>query len=308
MDSDEVSTDVQRIVEIHKRNVSSEDPKLERIKFRMHRSTSIDSSSSSAYDVANRKRKYHSSNRNLGARQRKKRRVSLSRIARAQENWKQLNEHCLHFLDEPINLIDVITINNEYQTLSPQHRKKFMLDSCNSRVSGQNKFAITFRSKTFSVCNACFACFHGVTVRTVQRTMKDKSVGIVRYNVDRDDAPTQNHSMLNLEASSWITHTYTHYGDFMPDESTVCLPVYTKTELHNWYASSNSGIPHYSKPEFMRHLRKEFPFITFRQFKKFMQCEFCHDIDTLVKKEKVHVCLTIYLECYNMLWFVLHMN
>ena len=47
MDSDEVSTDVQRIVEIHKRTVSSEDPKLERIKFRMHRSTSIDSSSSS---------------------------------------------------------------------------------------------------------------------------------------------------------------------------------------------------------------------------------------------------------------------
>ena len=79
MDSDEVSTDVQRIVEIHKRTVSSEDPKWERIKFRMHRSTSIDSSSSSAYDVANRKRKYHSSNRNLGARQRKKRRVSLSR-------------------------------------------------------------------------------------------------------------------------------------------------------------------------------------------------------------------------------------
>ncbi len=296
------SNDIAEIVAIHNRNIDLENPKLVTRKRKRHRGTYVTSSSSSVADDSDVGRKYKSDNRNLGARKRRKRRVSLSRIARADVNMKQLNGHCLSHLDEPIDLLEVVISNNEYQTLPPKQRRKFLLDMCKSRPSGQQRFAVTLRSKTHDVCNTCFGCFHGVSRRTVQRALKDKNSGVARYDApDEDDAPKRSDTLLNLEAAAWITRTYVHYGDFMPDESTVCLPVYSKTELHNWYVSSNHDIPHYSSSEFMRVLRRDFPFITFRQYKKFMQCEFCHDVDFLVKQEKVrHLalgCVCVHMSC-----------
>ena len=95
--------------------------KRKTVKRKILRGTSYDcSTSSDVGDVSAQPYKYQSQCRNLGARYKKQRRISLGRIEAAQAHHKLLSEHCLSSNSPSIKLIDVIGFNGEFMTLSPQ--------------------------------------------------------------------------------------------------------------------------------------------------------------------------------------------
>jgi hypothetical protein len=279
--------------------------KRKTVKRKILRGTSYDcSTSSDVGGVSAQPFKYQSQCRNLGARYKKQRRISLGRIEQAQVNHKLLSEHCLSSTSPLIKLIDVIASNGDYMTLSPSKRKQFMLDACKGRSVGNCQFVLTIDTVKFNVCNRCFAAFHGLSRRSLQRVIASVNQGVVRLPVIQPDRRTGSTTLLKMEAAAWISQTYLHFGDYMPDESTICLPVYTKTELFDWYSSPDRNLVVYSKSAFFTLLRIEYPFICFRRFKKFMQCGFCHDIDWLVSVEKVYILLLFQISLLPVLFIL----
>jgi hypothetical protein len=267
----------------HKRKRATEKRKL-------LRGTSYSSSTNSEPSEGKEKPyKYRSEKRNLGARFRKQRRVSLSRIQQAQDNHSFLSNHCLALLLPAITLIAVIGYNSDYITLSPAARKRMLMAACKARGPGRCQFGITIDTIQLNVCNACFAAFHGIGLRTLQRMIASINSGVIRLNAVKPKERTGSTTMLKQEAAAWVEQTYLHFGDYMPDESTICLPVYTRTEFFDWYSCADRNIKVYSKCAFFNLLREEYSFLCFRRFKKFMQCGFCHDIDWLVSVEKVSI-------------------
>ena len=266
----------------------------------------IDSSSSSDASIVP---KYKTSKRVPGGRYKRQRRVSLSRIEHAQRRCARLNSHCLDDLDTDLSIIDVIATNTEYTSMSPHDRKTWLLNQCLSRGSGQRRFAVTFGGDSHDVCNQCFADWYGLGLRTLQRMLKQRKNGVVRVVA----APTlSNDSVLKHESVEWISFTYLHFGDFMPDECTVCMPVYSRKELWIWYSHSDTLDAFYGLQAFCNLLRVDFTFIRFRRHKKFAQCDYCNELDALIAAEKVLPCsivlrsdFCLFILCPSSVFFVL---
>ena len=129
----------------------------------------------------------------------------------------------------------------------------------------------------------CFANYHGFSRRTINRTLKL----IKEHRLVIPVVKVPNRSVARQEALAWVTHKYLHFGDYIPDEATICLPVYDKKELFIWYNTSEEVYDKYQVNEFNKLLREHFPFITFRRCTLFMQCAWCNKVDILISKTKV---------------------
>jgi biotin synthase-related radical SAM superfamily protein len=93
------------------------------------------------------------------------------------------------------------------------------------------------------------------------------------------------------ECRAWLHYVMDHYGDYMPDELTVCVPVYNRKRLFHWYTASPLVASWYKYNEFLRMLGSEFSYMSFKKFKKFMQCHDCNQFDKQIKLGKVPGCV-----------------
>ena len=136
-------------------------------------------------------------------------------------------------------------------------------------------------------CRQCFADINGVSKSTLARvfvSIKKGGTQPVQRDGDVVHAPT----VKKEECLAWIRTIYTTYGDYMPDDLTVCLPCYNRKALYNWYRQSPIVFDHFESDAFNLQLREQFPFISFRRYKKFMQCHECNTLDKKTTLCAVH--------------------
>ena len=185
----------------------------------------------------------------------------------------------------------VLQYHTSFKAKSSAARRQWLLDTCQARpLLTRNGFGMTVtindEQHTRPVCNDCFANMYGISRSTVQRWLRKSRDGVVR--VIPTTVPRSDTTLKKEQAKAWLTETYLKYGDYMPDEQTIVLPVYTKQELFNWFYGKLHDTDTYKYPEFCACVREEFPFISFRRFKKFTQCKFCNACDQRLTKTLVH--------------------
>jgi len=82
-------------------------------------------------------------------------------------------------------------------------------------------------------CQLCFSAYHGFSRSSLNNYIKKAKAGQVyvkpvhKVNVDAQ--------LCQFQAEEWLRGTYTSCGDYMPDDLSVQMPVYTIRELHRWY-------------------------------------------------------------------------
>lgn len=232
------------------------------------------SSSSSAYMM---------SNRNQGGRQKRHKSQNMRAAQVALRNYQLMSLCC--FTNNQVQLADTMNAATMYHDMNKNQRKKWLRDKCTSVTSKRKGFAVrtSNHSSIVRCCSQCFAHYHGFSRSTITRAQKKISQGEQMI----PEEVKENNSLKKHETHAWVTDIYLHFGDYMPDEETVCLPVYSKRELYDWYASSEEMFAQYEHREFCKLMEKEFPFITFRKCKKFMQCDWCNKMDIKIAKTKV---------------------
>lgn len=227
-------------------------------------------------------RKYVSVVRQLGGRTRRTTNKRLKLIGVAIGHHRELTTHC--FDANNLHLAEVVTAAQRMSNKTSHEKRTWLFDRCRQRSDNLKKFIVASDSGQVSVCTTCFAKYHGVGRSTVARTLHQIKSGQQRPNlVVRDTADT----VKRAEVKSWLTDLYLNYGDYMPDDFTICLPVYNRQKLFDWYLQSPTVEELYQYAAFCRVLADEFPFISFRRYKKFMQCCVCNELDGKINLEKV---------------------
>ena len=225
---------------------------------------------------------YKQTNRNAGGRIKRQKTRGAAEAGRTLNRYRTLAACC--FRNDDFSLADVLAATTEYSALSKHERKQWRMNKCLSMNATKKGFGIRTSSGTVtSCCTECFSNFHGFSRSSISRTLaliKDDRVVIPEVVVP-------NRSLTKQEATAWVTHKYLHFGDYMPDEATICLPVFDKKELHVWYTTSEDVYKPYKIKEFNKLLRDQFPFITFRRCTKFMQCAWCNKVDIKISKTRV---------------------
>ena len=133
-------------------------------------------------------------------------------------------------------------------------------------------------------CQLCFSAYHGFSRSSLNNYIKKAKAGQVyvkpvhKVNVDAQ--------LCQFQAEEWLRGTYTSCGDYMPDDLSVQMPVYTIRELHRWYEREMLAIHQvpYKYPRFGDLLRKRFPYLKCRKHKRFSQCKLCNEIDVAITK------------------------
>ena len=223
------------------------------------------------------------SNRNQGGRQKRHKSQNMRAAQVALRNYQLMSLCC--FTNNQVQLADTMNAATMYHDMKKNQRKKWLRDKCTSVTSKRKGFAVrtSNHSSIVRCCSQCFAHYYGFSRSTLTRAQKKISQGEQMI----PEEVKENNSLKKHETHAWVTDIYLHFGDYMPDEETVCLPVYSKRELYDWYASSEEMFAQYEHREFCKLMEKEFPFITFRKCKKFMQCDWCNKMDIKIAKTKV---------------------
>ena len=225
---------------------------------------------------------YQQTNRKAGGRLKRQRTQGEKEATKSLLRYRRIIACC--FQNDEIVLAEVLAATTEYRALSQHDRKEWRMNKCLSMNGKKKGFGIrTANADVSSCCTDCFANYHGFSRRTISRTLSL----IKEHRLVIPVVKVPNRSVARQEALAWVTNKYLHFGDYMPDEATICLPVYDKKELFNWYNTSEEVYDKYQVNEFNKLLREHFPFITCRRCTKFMQCAWCNKVDILISKTKV---------------------
>ena len=222
--------------------------------------------------------------RNSGIKAKQRLARHINRVEQAKKNHSRLLHHCFHELADDFDWLDLAAQGSFYHSKTKSQQRKWIMDQCLSRKKGRKGFSVIYKEQHISCCNSCFATFHGFGKSTLQRTQRLVSEGQKHIP---DEEKMVSPSQMFMETKTWIKQIYLAHGDYMPDELTVCLPVYTRVELFRWYKSASQCSAHYKYPSFTELLKDEFPFITFRRHKKFMKCKKCRFLDLKIAKAPV---------------------
>ena len=232
------------------------------------------------------------------------RREASTEITKAAECLDRIANHCLAHDPDRICLVGVADAHRVYHARSASDKKQWLLDivSQNESDAGYIVDATDSDGAThrFRLCNYCFSSFHGFGRSTLQRRVAQFRSGVRRpVPTVREGVQSTHKRMI---CYSWILDKTVSYGDYMPDELSVVLPVYTKKELYLWFTTSNeSKADLVSYQRFSAILKVDFPFVQFRSHKKFTQCRVCNLFDNRIMKATVTFPLHWHLVSYVVL-------
>jgi hypothetical protein len=251
----------------------------------------LGASSSSAIsttdDKENQPPGYKMLKRKAGARKRRKMNGDLKRAEKSIHAYDALRDCCFR-APRKLQVHELITASRVYADKSEKDRTEWLWSVCGVTMSGQKRLSVRTDDGLVKCCQRCFAGFHGFSKSSLTRVSKAIRAGAIRP-VHRAHQEVPEVSLKYRECHAWMDSVYQTYGDYMPDDQTVCLPCYNRTSLYHWYHKSPVVDQYFEYCQFVKLLREDFPFITFRKFSKFMQCHFCNQLDKAIKFEKVSI-------------------
>ena len=131
------------------------------------------------------------------------------------------------------------------------------------------------------LCRKCWWLYHGFGRSRFYK---------VKAAEKPPDGPGRGHqghrSPAYCEAIEFVTKFIDCYGDAMPDDQTIQLPVCSKKELFECYVG-DCGAEHLSLPAFNTLMRTTFSHILTHTHKRFKQCDFCHKCDKNRRDQKL---------------------
>ena len=142
-----------------------------------------------------------------------------------------------------------------------------------------------FRSfdSTHTMCHECWWSFHGFSrsyyfkaqkaVRAFPGMLPPMGTGRRR---------PKGHTPEWHGAFQWMSAFVEDFGDPMPDDNTIQLPVCTQSELYDCYTADTVEDECIHASTFARLVRKEFPHVRVHEYKKFKKCDYCKKCDTIV--------------------------
>jgi hypothetical protein len=220
---------------------------------------------------------------------------SRRRVTRTWETAMKARETVLAHCVENVKFYTIaiaLFVLRLFVDLGTAARKQFLFDHCKTRAT-QGYFVINVHLHDgalhlLRLCNGCFAAAIGKSRTTIQRYLRRLRTSKHRRPlVSIRAAPSRMPTMLANIAFTWIAGNVRTYGDYMPDNMTVMLPVYNKKEYFRWFKTE---VPRQSfeYAAFLKMLRDQLPFIIFRKCSPFTKCAHCDFLDQQAAKAKVN--------------------
>ena len=200
---------------------------------------------------------------------------------------------CCLGMDETFTVSDLTNAQAEYGALSHKDKHQFIRERITLNIVAGGDDMFTTVNGRYDLCRTCWWTFHGFSkslfYRTQRQVMKERDAGLVppivadgRGRVEDERAPE------HFIAVEFMEEFIQLYGDPMPDDTTVQLPVSTVTELFHCYCEVVGSADRISKSAFYRLVQHDYTHIRIHEYKKFKQCVYCKKCDDKVSDRSLH--------------------
>lgn len=143
-----------------------------------------------------------------------------------------------------------------------------------------------YRVHGVDTCSGCFRAVSGISKSSMTRAHKAMCSGQHLRSTPSPRGRPSRIKRIDLEA--WLNLLATEVGDWMPHETVVELPHYTKQEIFRTYLGDweKFGDEPASQTTFYRTFTDQGKRVRLRLRRTFKKCSVCHDFDVRIKMTK----------------------